>query len=191
MTRYIEVEDASPVMTDDEEAVKHSKGDGRHGEEVHGRKGFSVIAQERKPSLWGVWTLRSTPHPSRHASLRNLESEHDEFAVNARSTPSRILGYDFEDQLADLLADRSPAQLLSGSGKKPPIKLKTGSVPADHGIGRDHNQGLFPRTPQAPERNPEQFVHSCQLGTAVFTLEHGQLLTKREILHEQARTGVK
>jgi hypothetical protein len=82
---------------------------------------------------------------------------------------------------ADLLADRSRAQLLSRSGKKPPVKLKTGTVPPDHSIGRDHNQGFFPRRPEAPERNPEQFVHRCQSGAAVFTLEHGQLLTKHEI----------
>src|SRR5919197_616969 len=156
-------------MTDEEEAVQHSEGDGRYGEEVHGRQGFSVIAQERKPSLCGVWTLRSTPHPSCHASLGNLKSQHDEFAVNARRPPSRILGYHLEDQLADLLADGSPAQLLSCAGKRPPVKLKTCTVPADHGIGRDYNQGLFPRTPEAPERNPEQLVHGSQSGAAVFT----------------------
>jgi len=51
MARYIEVKDASPVMSQNKEAVEHSEGDGRDGEEVHGRKGFPVIAQERKPSL--------------------------------------------------------------------------------------------------------------------------------------------
>ena len=81
----------------------------------------------------------------------------------------------------DFLADWSPASLLSRSGKKLPVKLKTGTVPADHSIGRDHNQGFVPRTPEAPERNPEQLVHGCQSGAAVFTLEHGQLLTKREV----------
>jgi hypothetical protein len=150
-----------------------------------------VIAQERKPSLCGIWTPRSTPHPSCDASLRNLESEHDEFAVNAGSPPSRVLGYHLEDQLADLLADGSPAELLSRSGKKPPVKLKTGMVPPDHSIGRDHNQGFFPRTPEAPERNPKQLVQGCQFGATVFTLEYGQLLTKREIFDSQARTGVK
>ena len=111
--------------------------------------------------------------------------------MNAGSPPSRILGYDFEDELADLLADGSPAQLLSRSGNKTPVKLKTGPVPPGHSIGRDHNQIFFPRRPEAPERNPEQLVHGCQSGAAVFTLEHGQLLTKHEIFDEQARTGVK
>jgi len=181
MARYIAVKDASTVMSQDKEAVEHSEGDGRHGKEVHGRKGFSVIAQARKPLLCGVRTPRSKPHPSRDASLRNLESEHDQFAVNARSAPSRILGYCFEDQLADLLADRSPTQLLSRPGKEPPVSLKTGALPSDHSIGFDHHQGVFPRRPEAPERNPEQLVHGRQSGAVVFTLVYGQLLTKREI----------
>jgi hypothetical protein len=191
MAGYIEVKDASPVMPQDKEAVEHSEGDGRHGKEVHARKGFAVIAQERKPSLCGVRTPQSEPHPARDASLRNLESEHDEFAVNARSAPSRILGYYFEDQLADLLADRSPAELLWRPGKEPPVQLKTGAVPPDHSIGCDHNQGFFPRRPEAPERNPEQLLHGRQSGAVVFMLEYSQLLTQREIFDEQALPRVK
>jgi hypothetical protein len=191
MARYIEVENASPVVFQDKETVEYPESEGGHGEEVHGSKRFSVIAQERKPSLCGVWTARSTRHPSRHASLRNLASEHDEFTVNARRPPSRILRNHLEDQLADLLADGSPAQLLSCSGKMPPVKLKTSAVPPDHSIGRNHNQEVFPRKPEAPEPNPEQLVPGYQSGAAVFPLEHGQLLTKREIFDEQALPGVK
>ena len=95
--------------------------------------------------------------------------------------PSRILGYEFEDQLADLLVDGPPAQLLSRSGNKTPVKLKTGPVPPGHSIGRDHNQIFFPRRPETPERNPEQLVYGCESRAAMFTLEHNQLLTEHEI----------
>ena len=191
MARYIEVEDTSPIVSQDKEAVQHSEGDGRYGKEVHGSKEFAVIAQECQPSLCGVWTARRMPHPSCDASLRNLESEHDEFAVNARRPPSRILRNHLEDQLADLLADGSPAQRLSRSAKEPPVKLKTSTVPPDHSIGRDHNEGIFSRRPEAPERNPEQLIQGCQSGASVCPLEDGQLLTKREIFDEQALPGAK
>ena len=131
------------------------------------------------------------PHPSCDASLRNLESEHDEFAVNARRPPCRILRNHLEDQLADLPADGSPAQRLSRSGQKLPVKLKTSTVPPDHSIGRDHNQDGFPGRPEAPERNPEQLIQDGQSGAPVYPLEHGQLLTKREIFDEQALPGAK
>ena len=162
-----------------------------NGEEVHGSKGFAVIAQECQPSLCGVWTARRMPHPSCDTSLRNLESEHDELAVNARCPPCRILRSHLEDQLADLPADGSPAQRLSRSGKKPPVKLKTTTVLTHHSIGRDHNQGVFPGRPEAPEHNPEQLIQGCQSGAPVCPLEHGQLLTKREIFDEQALPGAK
>ena len=53
MVGNVEVENAPPIMAndEDEEAVKHSEGDGRHGEEVHGGDGFAVIAQEGEPAL--------------------------------------------------------------------------------------------------------------------------------------------
>lgn len=88
----------------------------------------------------------------------------------------------WEDQLPDLLTDGSSAQLLSRFGKKPPVELKTTTVPPDHSIGRNRNQGVFPGKPEASEPNPEQVVPGCESGAAVFTLEHGQLMTKREIL---------
>ena len=93
--------------------------------------------------------------------------------------------------MRDLLADGSPAPLLARSGKQVPIKLKAGAVPADYCIGRDYNQGCFPRRPEAPGNHPETLIHACQSGTALLTLEDGQLLTKHEIFAEQGLTGPK
>ncbi len=51
MAGDVEVKNTPPIMANDEEAVKHREGDGRHGEEVHGGDGFAVIAQEGEPAL--------------------------------------------------------------------------------------------------------------------------------------------
>jgi hypothetical protein len=48
---HIEVEDAPPVMSDDEKAVEHAKGQCWHGKEIHRGDGFTVIPQECIPSL--------------------------------------------------------------------------------------------------------------------------------------------
>ena len=55
---------------------------------------------------------------------------------------------------------------------------------AHHDIGRDHDQGLFPRKPEAPERNPEQLVHGTQFGAAVFTPEHGYRSAIAQVIAE-------
>jgi hypothetical protein len=49
MAGDVVVENAPPIVGNDEEAVKDSEGDGRYGEEVHGRDSFAVIAQKAEP----------------------------------------------------------------------------------------------------------------------------------------------
>ena len=46
MARDVEVEDASSIVANDEEAVEHVEGDGGHREKVHGRDGLAMIAQK-------------------------------------------------------------------------------------------------------------------------------------------------
>jgi hypothetical protein len=42
----VEVQDATPVMADDEKAIEQIEGDGRDSEEVHGGNGFAVISKK-------------------------------------------------------------------------------------------------------------------------------------------------
>ncbi len=55
MIRDIEMEDLPSAVFDDKETVQDSEGESRHGEEVHSRNGFTMIAQESSPGLsWPV-----------------------------------------------------------------------------------------------------------------------------------------
>ena len=101
---HVEVEDAPPVMRNDEEAVEHAEGERRHGEEIHGGNGLAVVAQKRSPSLCRLGIARGFAHPAQNSSLGDIESEHLQFTMNTRRAPGWVLG-DAEDQLADLLAD--------------------------------------------------------------------------------------
>ena len=60
----------------------------------------------------------------------NLESEHDEFAVNA---PSQILCNHLEDQLADLPDDGSPAPAAFPLWKEAASKEAASKVENQHG----------------------------------------------------------
>ena len=91
MPRYVEVKNSPPIMRDDKEAIENAEGECRHGEEVHRCDGFAVIAQERRPTLCRIGIPRRLAHPAQHGSLRNVEAEHLELAVNARRSPSRVL----------------------------------------------------------------------------------------------------
>ena len=98
MTRDIAVQNASSIMPNQKEDIQHVERECRHREEVHGGDGFAMIPQKGEPALpWFVGS-RSPAHPAGDAALGNLEAEHDEFAMDARSSPGGILGHHSEDQ---------------------------------------------------------------------------------------------
>jgi hypothetical protein len=79
------------------------------GEEIHRRNGLAMVSEERQPSLRGIWISRSSPDPPRDAPFREIETQLDQLAVNARCSPGRILGNHTEDQGPDLFADTLPS----------------------------------------------------------------------------------
>jgi hypothetical protein len=66
-------------------------------EEVHRGNGLAMISEERQPSLPGIWISRSSPDPSRNTPFRDIETQLEQFAVNARRSPGGILGNHTED----------------------------------------------------------------------------------------------
>jgi len=91
MAGDVEVQHAAPVMSNDEEAGEHAESQCRHGEKIHRRNRFTMIVEECHPPIRRFGIPRRFPHPAQHGSLRKIESQHLQFAVNARSAPSRIL----------------------------------------------------------------------------------------------------
>ena len=85
MAGDVVVENAPPIVGNDEEAVKHSEGNGLYGEEVHGRDRFAVIAQKAAPSTSGFWIFGCAFDPARYGSFRDREAQHEQLAVNPRS----------------------------------------------------------------------------------------------------------
>jgi hypothetical protein len=94
------MKDAPPVMRNDEEAVENAKGQRRNCEEIHRGDSFTMIAQKSRPSFSRLRTSRCFPHPAQDGSLRNIETQHLQFTVDARCAPGRVLGDHAEDQFA-------------------------------------------------------------------------------------------
>ena len=46
MLHDVNVQDASPIMTDDEEAIEHAERNRWHREEIHGGNRFPMVAKE-------------------------------------------------------------------------------------------------------------------------------------------------
>src|SRR5208283_2224593 len=134
MPSDIEVDDAPTVVADDEEAVQEVEGEGGNGEEVHGRDGFAMITKKCPPTLGGFRISGCASHPAGDGSFGNLQAEHAEFAVNARSTPGSVLGHHLENQLAELFGNSfSAPHGLSRFAEEGPIPPESRAVPAGHG----------------------------------------------------------
>jgi len=102
------MQDLTPLVADDEKAVQNTKCERWDGEKVHRRNGLAMVSEERQPLLDGICISRGSPHPSRDTPFREIETQLEQFAVNARSSPSRILGNHSKDQGANLFADTLP-----------------------------------------------------------------------------------
>ena len=189
MTSDVDVQDAPTVMAYEEEAVEHTERECRDREKIYRRDGFAVIAKKRQPAFGGFWAPGCSPHPAGDGRLRYLEAQHEEFAVDARCTPSWILGDHPEDQIPNLLRNSSPSCWLSDPGDQTPVESKACPMPTDDGFGRNHDEGLFPLRPKPTSGEPEEFVDQRQPRLRVLTLQSGELLPKREILQRKLPTA--
>jgi hypothetical protein len=189
--RYIEMQDAPPIMTDDEEAIEHPERDRRSREEIHCSNRFAVIPQKRKPSSAWFRIPGRFAHPTGDRSLRDIEAKQGKFAVDARRTPSSVFSHHAEDQVARFPGKSLPADRLSHSGNQPPVKTETSPVPPHDRLRRDDNQRILPFGPDAPGGHPEQFVEHVQPWPRMPTFEHCELLTQSEILQQKAASSAK
>ncbi len=180
--RNIEVQDASTVVADDEEAVEHVEGERRDREEIHRRDGFAVIMQERQPTFGGFWMPGCSPHPARDGGFRYLEAEHEEFPVDARRTPGWILRDHLEDQLTDLFGD-SPATAASFShfAKHRPIQFVSSLVPPNNSFRQHQKESLLPLRPEAAREHPKQLIEWPQFWPGMFAFQDGKLLPESEV----------
>jgi len=135
MPSDIEMQDASTVVADDEEAIKQVKCERRDREEIHGGDGFAVITQKRQPTVGRFWVPGRSSHPAGDGCLRYIESQHQQFAMDSRCTPGWILRHHLEDQRAGLLGDPpTTADRFSCFAEHRPIQFEPGSMPAHNRV---------------------------------------------------------
>jgi hypothetical protein len=185
MFRDVEVQNPSSVVGNDEEAMEHAEGDRRNREEVHCGDRFPMITQKGEPTLRWLRISRRSFHPAGDRSLRDIKTQHEQLAMDARRSPGRILGHDSEDQLANFLRSLPSSNLPPDLRDQPPIRLKTVPVPTDHCFRRDHNERLLPLGPKPTDRDPEELVQDTEYGPRAAPLQHGELLPEHEVLEDE------
>jgi hypothetical protein len=76
MSRDIEMQHTSAIMTYDEEAVEDAERQRRNSEEIHRGDGLPMIAQEAQPSSGRIRVPGRSAHPTGDSPLGNIETQH-------------------------------------------------------------------------------------------------------------------
>ena len=136
---HVAVQDSPPVMGDDEEAIENSECERWHGEKVHRSNGLTMVVQECRPSLCRFGISGRFPHPAQHGSLRNIESKHFQFPVNARRTPCGVFGHHADDEFAPSFAHAFSSHAGPMPRKPRPIQLEPCAMPANDALRLDED----------------------------------------------------
>jgi hypothetical protein len=110
--RPVLVQDASTIVADDEEAIKHAERNRWHSEEIRGRNGFPMVSKKGQPALGPVRTSRRPLHPTGDSSLPKIKAEHAEFFMDPRCSPGWVLSNHLENQFPNLLRRLFPSNLV-------------------------------------------------------------------------------
>jgi len=101
----VAMQDSSLIMRNDEEAVQYVKRQRRNREGIHRSDSRTMITHKDSPSFRRLRILWRSPHPAQSGSFGNFEAKHRQLSVDARSTPSWVLGNHAKDELTQFCTD--------------------------------------------------------------------------------------
>ena len=175
----IDPDQVSAVQADDDEGIEQIEANGRDNEQIHGSNVRRVVPQKGVPSL--TWWSASLDHVLRNARLRDLKSELEQFAMNARRTPQWVIQAHLSDQCALVCVNLRPAS--QGSGFPAPVPPEAGTMPTHNGFGPDDRDRLQDRWKPSIQLDEEPAIGICEFeATLHLPPQHGQLMPKRRVL---------
>jgi hypothetical protein len=189
MPRDVEMQHTSAVVADYEETVANPKCKGWNREEVHRHDGFPMIPQEGEPPFGSPGNSRGSAHSARDRSFTDIETQHQEFAMNARRAAGWVLRHHPEDQISDFFLDPVSSSRLVRLRDQAPIQLEACAVLPTDGLRAHQDERTLPARPDPTSPNPGQLVDSGHPRSAVMPLEHQQLLPEDQVLQEKIATG--
>ena len=106
--------------------------------------------------------------------------------MDARRTPGGIFNNPWKDQVTDFFGNSLPAaRWVSGLAQLGPVPSESLAVPADHGLGHDEEERLFPLRPELESVDPKELVEHSEFWFGMSALRHDKLLSKSQVLQKQ------
>ena len=175
---HIEVENAPPIVRDDEEAMQYAKSERRHCEKIHRSNRLPMVVQKHRPALYRLRVPGCLPHPAKHGTFGDAETKHLQFAMNAWRTPGCIFSDHAEDEVAQFPAHAFSSRMGRLPRDPRPIQLESYPMPANDSLWLDKDQCPLPSRPYAPQHHPEQFVGNRNPRLRMSLLPNSELLPK-------------
>ena len=119
-----------------------------------------------------------------HAGLADIDAELEEFTVDARSAPKRILATHPPNQFTGFLGHRWAAGLAAADFPSPE-QSKSLAVPRDDGIRFDDAQSRAPFGPGSTKPSPQAPVESIELRLLHRALQYAKLVAEGDDLKLQ------
>jgi|SRR5215469_3218063 len=133
-------------------AIQQSEGDGSYHEQVDRCDPAGLILQERLPTL----RTRSpdSDHVASNGRFADVDSEHQQFAVDPRRTPQRIFAAHPADQRSNFTID--PGSTATLPRLPAPVGAEPASMPAEHGLWLDYDHGVQHRREEPAQADQNQ-----------------------------------
>ncbi len=111
--------------------------------------------------------------------------------MDARRSPSWILGHHAKDQFPNFLRSLSSPYRPAHFGNQLPIQPEASPMPLDHRFRVDHDKRLFPPGPEPPRHDSEQLIEYRKPWPCVPPFQCRELLAKSKVFKKQHASGEK
>jgi hypothetical protein len=153
MFRDVEMDDLTPLVQEDDKAVKVTKRRSGDSEEVVADEVDGVIGEERLPRLGG--RLRRFDSVFGDGRFSDFEPKKVEFGLNPWRAPSEILSREPADKYANFGIDSWSSRATSFRFPAP-IKPKRLTMPLDDSLRFDDQKCGAPTLPVSRQGDPKQ-----------------------------------
>ncbi len=156
-------------------------------EEICRNQILGVILEKGSPRLGGRFPVPD--HVLGDCCLRHLNTEFQEFPMNARSAPARVGETHVPDEIPNFRRYRRAT--FATPTLPSPIEAKSLAMPGDNRLRFDKEQRRSPIVPQPREPNPQDSISptETELMTAVRTLQDQKLMSESKNLCLQKGTA--
>ena len=144
-----------------------------------------MVLEECSPGLGRRFP--ATNHVFAHAGFAHIEAQLEQFAMDPRRAPERVLTAHRADQVTDLLGHRGPPGLTL-SNFLSPEQAKALAMPIEDGRGLNEEERGPPVVPDLAQPSPQKSIGRGEFRPFDGTLQNTELVAERQDFQLQCHT---